>query len=128
MLHGRSVWDGFFSFLTVPVYDSIEPFMNIHEYQAKALLEKFGVAVPKGVAVRSLAEFEPALVQFPEGSVVVKAQLHAGGRGKGTFTDGFQGGVKIARSRAEALEYARKMLGNTLVTAQTGPAGRRRSC
>jgi succinyl-CoA synthetase beta subunit len=98
--------------------------MNIHEYQAKALLEKFGVAVPKGVAAHSFAEFEPAVTQFPEGPIVVKAQLHAGGRGKGTFTDGFQGGVKIAQSRDEALEFARKMLGNTLVTAQTGPAGR----
>ena len=99
--------------------------MNIHEYQAKALLEKYGVAVPKGVAARSLAEFEPALAQFPEGPVVVKAQLHAGGRGKGTFTDGFKGGVKIASSKVEALEFAKRMFGNTLVTAQTGPAGRK---
>jgi len=99
--------------------------MNIHEYQAKALLEKYGVAVPKGVAARSAADFEPALAQFPEGLVVVKCQIHAGGRGKGTFIDGFQGGVKIAKSRAEALDYAEKMFGNTLVTAQTGPAGRK---
>ncbi|HUJ45468.1 MAG TPA: ADP-forming succinate--CoA ligase subunit beta [Opitutaceae bacterium] len=99
--------------------------MNIHEYQAKALLEKFGVAVPKGVAARSAAEFEPALAQFPDGPVVVKAQLHAGGRGKGTFIDGFKGGVKIAQTKAEALDYARKMFGNTLVTVQTGPAGRK---
>jgi len=99
--------------------------MNIHEYQAKALLEKFGVAVPKGVAARSVAEFEPALVQFPDGPVVVKAQLHAGGRGKGTFTDGFKGGVKIAQTKAEALDYAKRMFGNTLVTLQTGPAGRK---
>ena len=99
--------------------------MNIHEYQAKALLEKYGVAVPKGVAARSLAEFEPALAQFPEGPVVVKAQLHAGGRGKGTFTDGFKGGVKIASSKVEALEFAKRMFGNTLVTAPTGPAGRK---
>ena len=99
--------------------------MNIHEYQAKALLEKFGVAVPKGVAARSPAEFEPALAQFPEGPVVVKAQLHAGGRGKGTFTDGFKGGVKIAQTKGEALEYAKRMFGNTLVTVQTGPAGRK---
>ncbi len=99
--------------------------MNIHEYQAKALLEKFGVAVPKGVAARSTADFEPALAAFPEGLVVVKSQIHAGGRGKGTFVDGFQGGVKIARSKAEALDFARRMFGNTLVTAQTGPAGRK---
>jgi len=99
--------------------------MNIHEYQAKALLEKFGVAVPKGVAARSPADFEAALAGFPEGLVVVKSQIHAGGRGKGTFADGFKGGVKIAKSRAEALEYAQKMFGNTLVTVQTGPAGRK---
>jgi len=99
--------------------------MNIHEYQAKALLEKYGVTVPKGVAARSPAEFEPALAQFPEGPVVVKAQLHAGGRGKGTFTDGFKGGVKIAQSTAEALEYARKMFGNIFVTVQTGLVGRK---
>jgi succinyl-CoA synthetase beta subunit len=99
--------------------------MNIHEYQAKTLLEKYGVAVPKGVAARSTAEFPPALAQFPEGPVVVKSQIHAGGRGKGTFTDGFKGGVKIAKTKAEALDYAQKMFGNTLVTVQTGPAGRK---
>ena len=99
--------------------------MNIHEYQAKALLEKAGVAVPKGAAARSEAEFETALAQLPDGPVVVKAQIHAGGRGKGTFVDGFAGGVKIAASKPEALDYARKMFGNTLVTVQTGPAGRK---
>jgi succinyl-CoA synthetase beta subunit len=99
--------------------------MNIHEFQAKGLLEKAGVAVPKGAAARSTAEFELALAQFPDGPVVVKAQIHAGGRGKGTFVDGFKGGVKIAQSKAEALDYARKMFGNTLVTVQTGPAGRK---
>jgi succinyl-CoA synthetase beta subunit len=99
--------------------------MNIHEYQAKTLLEKYGVAVPKGAAARSTAEFPAALAQFPEGPVVVKSQIHAGGRGKGTFTDGFKGGVKIAKTKAEALDYAQKMFGNTLVTVQTGPAGRK---
>jgi succinyl-CoA synthetase beta subunit len=99
--------------------------MNIHEYQAKALLANHGVAVPKGVAARSAAEFASALAEFPEGLVVVKSQIHAGGRGKGTFIDGFKGGVKIAGSKAEALDYAQKMFGNTLVTVQTGPAGRK---
>ena len=99
--------------------------MNIHEYQAKALLENAGVDVPKGAAARSAAEFETALAQFPDGPVVVKAQIHAGGRGKGTFVDGFKGGVKIAQSKGEALDYAQKMFGNTLVTVQTGPAGRK---
>ncbi|AWI10145.1 ADP-forming succinate--CoA ligase subunit beta [Ereboglobus luteus] len=99
--------------------------MNIHEYQAKALFEKFGVHVPKGVAAKSAAEFDSALAQLPEGKIVVKSQIHAGGRGKGTFTDGFKGGVKLCQSRAEAKEIAGKMLGNTLVTLQTGPAGRK---
>jgi succinyl-CoA synthetase beta subunit len=99
--------------------------MNIHEYQAKALFEKFGVPVPKGVAAKSPAEFESALAQLPDAPVVVKSQIHAGGRGKGTFTDGFKGGVKFAKTKAEALDYANKMFNNTLVTIQTGPAGRK---
>ncbi|KAF0096340.1 MAG: succinyl-CoA synthetase beta subunit [Puniceicoccaceae bacterium 5H] len=98
--------------------------MNIHEYQAKTLFAEYGVPVASGVAVQSEAEFDQALSQLPDGAVVVKAQIHAGGRGKGTFTDGFKGGVKIAKSREEAKEYAAKMLGNTLVTHQTGPQGR----
>ncbi|HEY9249988.1 MAG TPA: ADP-forming succinate--CoA ligase subunit beta [Rariglobus sp.] len=99
--------------------------MNIHEYQAKALFEKFGVPVPKGVAAKSPSEFESALAQLPDAPVVVKSQIHAGGRGKGTFTDGFKGGVKFAKTKADALEYANKMFNNTLVTIQTGPAGRK---
>ncbi|HVT72380.1 MAG TPA: ADP-forming succinate--CoA ligase subunit beta [Lacunisphaera sp.] len=100
--------------------------MNIHEYQAKALFEKYGVPVPRGVAARTPAEFESALATLGhEGPIIVKAQIHAGGRGKGTFTDGFKGGVKFAKTKAEALEYANKMFNNTLVTAQTGPAGRK---
>jgi succinyl-CoA synthetase beta subunit len=99
--------------------------MNIHEYQAKALFEKFGIYVPKGVAAKSAAEFDSALAQLPEGRIVVKSQIHAGGRGKGTFTDGFKGGVKLCASRDEARLIAAKMLGNTLVTLQTGPAGRK---
>ena len=99
--------------------------MNIHEYQAKALFEKFGVPVPKGVAAKSPADFASALAQLPDAPVVVKSQIHAGGRGKGTFTDGFKGGVKFAKTKADALEYANKMFNNTLVTIQTGPAGRK---
>ncbi|MDP1580320.1 MAG: ADP-forming succinate--CoA ligase subunit beta [Candidatus Didemnitutus sp.] len=99
--------------------------MNIHEYQAKALFEKYGVAVPKGMAARSPSEFDSALTALDHGPFVVKSQIHAGGRGKGTFTDGFKGGVKFAKSKAEAIEFANKMYGNTLVTAQTGPAGRK---
>ena len=99
--------------------------MNIHEYQAKALFEKFGVAVPKGTAATTSEGFTNALAQLPEGPTMVKSQIHAGGRGKGVFTDGYKGGVKFSRTKAEAKEIAGHMLGNTLVTAQTGPAGRR---
>ncbi len=99
--------------------------MNIHEYQAKALFEKFGVPVPKGAAAKSPAEFASALALLPDAPVVVKSQIHAGGRGKGTFTDGYKGGVKFAKTKADALEYANKMFNNTLVTIQTGPAGRK---
>ncbi|MGH8021098.1 MAG: ADP-forming succinate--CoA ligase subunit beta [Opitutaceae bacterium] len=98
--------------------------MNIHEYQAKALFEKFGVPCPKGVAVRSAGEFDKALDSLGM-PCVVKSQIHAGGRGKGVFTDGFKGGVKLAKSKDEAITFANAMLGNTLVTKQTGPAGRK---
>jgi succinyl-CoA synthetase beta subunit len=99
--------------------------MNIHEYQAKALFEKFGVPVPKGAAAKTAEEFTAALATLPEGPTMVKSQIHAGGRGKGTFTNGYKGGVKFCRSKAEAAEIAGKMLGETLVTIQTGPAGRK---
>jgi succinyl-CoA synthetase beta subunit len=99
--------------------------MNIHEYQAKALFEKFGVPVPKGSAAKSAAEFDAALAALPEGPTMVKSQIHAGGRGKGTFTNGYKGGVKFCKTKADAREIAGHMLGNTLVTIQTGPAGRK---
>lgn len=98
--------------------------MNIHEYQAKKLFEKYGIPCPKGAATSSADEFEACIDSIEGDFVVVKSQIHAGGRGKGTFTNGYQGGVKLARSKEEALDYANKMLGNTLVTIQTGPAGR----
>jgi len=100
--------------------------MNIHEYQAKGLFAQFGIAVPKGVAVSSAAEFEGALAKIDvAGGIMVKSQIHAGGRGKGAFTDGFKGGVRFSPTKEKALENAKAMLGNTLVTAQTGPAGRK---
>jgi succinyl-CoA synthetase beta subunit len=99
--------------------------MNIHEYQAKALFETFGVAVPKGAAAKTPEDFIIALGGLPEGPTMVKSQIHAGGRGKGVFKDGYKGGVKFCKTKAEAREIAARMLGNTLVTAQTGPAGRR---
>ena len=90
--------------------------MKIHEYQAKAILAKYDVPVPRGEVAFSVDEAEAAAKKIG-GSVVVKAQIHAGGRGKG-------GGVKIARDAAEAAEIAKKMLGMKLVTHQTGPEGR----
>ncbi|MFZ9201747.1 MAG: ADP-forming succinate--CoA ligase subunit beta [Opitutales bacterium] len=100
--------------------------MNIHEYQAKALFEQFGVAVPKGATAQSPAEFEAALAKLNgTDGYMVKSQIHAGGRGKGTFTNGFKGGVKFSPTKEKALENAKAMLGNTLVTAQTGPDGRK---
>ena len=98
--------------------------MNIHEYQAKELLQKFGVATPPGKAARTPDEAEAAARELGTDYLVVKAQIHAGGRGKGTFTSGFKGGVKLCKSPAEARDVASKMLGQTLVTHQTGPAGR----
>jgi succinyl-CoA synthetase beta subunit len=99
--------------------------MNIHEYQAKELFAKYGVPVPQGIPAKSPEDFVNALAQLPEGPTMVKSQIHAGGRGKGTFTDGYKGGVKFCKTKAEAREVAGKMLGNTLVTIQTGPAGRK---
>ena len=99
--------------------------MNIHEFQAKALFQKFGIAVPRGVPAKSRDEFAAAVQTLGNGPCVVKAQIHAGGRGKGTFVDGFKGGVKLAKTAEEAVEIAGRMLGNTLVTIQTGPAGRK---
>jgi succinyl-CoA synthetase beta subunit len=102
--------------------------MNIHEYQAKQLLAKYGVAVPLEIPVFNLNEVRASAEKITaSGSarVVVKSQIHAGGRGKGTFKSGFQGGVKVAASVEEAVGFAEKMLGNVLVTKQTGADGRK---
>ncbi|MEP6662346.1 MAG: ADP-forming succinate--CoA ligase subunit beta, partial [Verrucomicrobiota bacterium] len=101
--------------------------MNIHEYQAKQLLAQYGVAVPPGEvchtpeAARQIAE---KLFAAGEKLVVVKAQIHAGGRGKGTFKSGFQGGVKLCKTADDVFEKAKAMLGNVLVTKQSGPEGK----
>jgi succinyl-CoA synthetase beta subunit len=98
--------------------------MNIHEYQAKQLFERFNVATPKGAPAETPEEAEKVAAGLSTSNLVVKAQIHAGGRGKGTFTNGFKGGVKLCTTPAEARELAKKMLGQTLVTHQTGPTGK----
>ena len=91
--------------------------MNVHEYQGKEILRKYGVATPRGVPCFSVADADAAARQLGGKVWVVKAQIHAGGRGKG-------GGVKVAKSLQEVHEYAQAILGMTLVTHQTGPEGR----
>ncbi|MDC0157814.1 ADP-forming succinate--CoA ligase subunit beta [Verrucomicrobia bacterium] len=99
--------------------------MNIHEYQAKQLFADAGVAVPEGTVAQSVEDFDQALATLPSGNaIVVKAQIHAGGRGKGTFKDGFQGGVHVVSTPEDAKAKAEAMLGNVLVTKQTGEAGK----
>jgi succinyl-CoA synthetase beta subunit len=100
--------------------------VNIHEYQAKELLKRFGVPVPDGHVAWTPEEAEAAAGKLPGPVYVVKAQIHAGGRGAGRFADdpGGKGGVRIARSIPEAGAAAKAMIGHTLVTRQTGSAGR----
>ena len=98
--------------------------MNIHEYQANELLQKFGVATTRGKVASTPNEAEKIARELGTNELVVKAQVHAGGRGKGTFSNGFKGGVHLCKSPAEARDLAAKMLGQTLVTHQTGAAGR----
>jgi succinyl-CoA synthetase beta subunit len=101
--------------------------MNIHEYQAKELLAKFGVPVPAGYAAMSVEDAVAAAQKLPGPLYVVKAQIHAGGRGKGKFKElgpDAKGGVRLARTLDEVRAAAAEMLGNTLVTIQTGPAGK----
>jgi len=101
--------------------------MNIHEYQGKQLLKAFGAPVAEGVAIFSAAEAEAAARGLPGPLYVVKSQIHAGGRGKGRFRElpaDAKGGVRLARSVDEVVANAREMLGNTLVTKQTGPSGK----
>ncbi|QYO75947.1 ADP-forming succinate--CoA ligase subunit beta [Devosia salina] len=101
--------------------------MNIHEHQAKALLKEYGAPVAQGVAIFSADEAEAAAKALPGPLYVVKSQIHAGGRGKGKFKElgpDAKGGVRLAKSVEDVIANAREMLGNTLVTKQTGPAGK----
>ena len=98
--------------------------MNIHEYQAKELLQRFEVATTRGKVASTLDEAEQIARELGDVDVVVKAQIHAGGRGKGEFKNGFNGGVHIRKTPQEVREVAAKMLGQILITHQTGPTGR----
>ena len=101
--------------------------MNIHEYQAKALLHEFGVPISKGVPVLKAGDADAAAKALPGPIWVVKSQIHAGGRGKGKFKElgpDAKGGVRLAKSVADVVANANEMLGHTLVTKQTGPAGK----
>ena len=101
--------------------------MNIHEYQAKQLLKGYGAPVADGVAITAADQAEAAAKQLPGPLYVVKSQIHAGGRGKGKFKElgaEAKGGVRLAFSIEEAVAHSKEMLGNTLVTAQTGDAGK----
>ncbi|WP_300527047.1 ADP-forming succinate--CoA ligase subunit beta [Maricaulis sp.] len=101
--------------------------MNIHEHQAKAVLKSFGAPVADGVAIFSVDEAAAAADKLPGPLWVVKSQIHAGGRGKGKFKElgpDAKGGVRLAFSKDEVLSHAKEMLGNTLVTHQTGPEGK----
>ena len=102
--------------------------MNLHEYQAKELLKKYNVPVQEGIACGTVHEVEEAYrqikTQFGSSFAVVKAQIHAGGRGKGKIKETGINGVKVGKSLEEISDFARKILGGTLVTLQTGPAGR----
>ncbi|VAW22128.1 Succinyl-CoA ligase [ADP-forming] beta chain [hydrothermal vent metagenome] len=101
--------------------------MNIHEHQAKALLKEYGAPVANGVAIFKPEEAQAAAKSLPGPLYVVKSQIHAGGRGKGRFkelNEEAQGGVRLAKSVEQVIADAKQMLGNTLVTKQTGPAGK----
>ena len=101
--------------------------MNIHEYQAKAVLKEFGVPVSRGVPILQASEAAAAARELGGPLWVVKSQIHAGGRGKGKFKEakaGDKGGVRLAKSAEEVTAFSEQMLGSTLVTAQTGPAGK----
>ena len=103
--------------------------MNLHEYQAKELLKKYNVPVQEGIAVESVMAAEEAYRQIKTQTnnnfAVIKAQIHAGGRGKGKVNESGLNGVKVAKSLEDISEYAKGILGGTLVTIQTGPAGKK---
>src|SRR5512135_2218145 len=101
--------------------------MNIHEYQAKQLLEQHGVPLAPGDVCdtpEAAKRIAAQLLASGASLIAVKSQIHAGGRGKGTFKSGYQGGVKLCKTAEDVFDKAKAMLGNVLVTKQTGPEGR----
>ena len=98
--------------------------MNIHEYQAKELMQKYGVATPPGAVAGTPEEAEAIALSLKTSDLVIKAQIHAGGRGKGTFKNGFKGGVHLCKTPQEIKDFASKMIGQTLVTIQAGEEGK----
>ena len=92
--------------------------MNIHEHQAKEILKQFGISVPKGVVILDLKEIKKKIKNLNSTNLILKAQIHAGGRGKA-------GGIKLIKNVDNLIEEAKKMLGKTLVTHQTGPDGKK---
>ena len=101
--------------------------MNIHEHQAKQILQEFGAPIAKGAAITAIEQAESAVAALPGPVWVVKSQIHAGGRGKGKFNElpaDAKGGVRVSFSADEALKNIREMFGKTLVTQQTGPSGK----
>lgn len=113
--------------VAAPVHLTPVRHLNLHEYQSKALMAKYNVRVQKGMVASTPDEAEQVarklLKDNPNAELVIKAQVHAGGRGKGHFTNGFKGGVKITKDPLAIKEYAAKMIGSSLITAQTGPEG-----
>src|SRR5215210_1006886 len=98
--------------------------MNIHEFQARTLFDKYGVATSRSNVAETPEEAETVARSLGSNRLVVKVQIHAGGRGKGHFTNGFKGGVHLCETPEQVRELASKMLGQTIVTHQTGPEGR----
>ncbi|KAH7551967.1 succinylhypothetical proteinCoA ligasehypothetical proteinlike protein subunit beta [Bipolaris maydis] len=98
--------------------------LSIHEYRSAALLESYGIGVPKGGVATNAAEAEKVAKSIGGDDAVIKAQVLAGGRGKGTFDNGFKGGVRVVYSPREASILADQMIGHKLITKQTGAAGR----
>ena len=117
-----------YSLFTILIFATNLYRMNLHEYQAKELLKKYNVPVQEGFACNTVHEAEEAYRQIKNESgssfAVIKAQIHAGGRGKGTVKETGINGVKVGKSLEEISDFANKILGGTLVTIQTGPAGK----